>query len=568
VAAAALLSLGLAQRPATAQPQRPAASTSDEWAYSIELGDTLIGLHARLMRPDADWRIVQRLNRIADPRLLRPGSTLRIPVALLREEGAGAEVLHVHGEVWLERAGSARRALDSAELLQVGDTVGTGAQSSLALRFADGARVLVGPAARLVVDRHAKLGASGRVETRVKLDGGSAEVHVPPGAAASTAPGSQANLPPAARSATPQRATPRFELRTPVVNLGVRGTDFRARIDGERTLAEVLQGQVAAGAQPIGAGFGTVATAGAVTPPRALLPAPDLSEVPTRIDRLPLQLALGRIDAAAGATAFRAQVFDTTEPPRLRLEGRFDTPLAAWPDDLPDGRYELRVRAADAQGIEGRSARLVFTLKARPEPPFPLRPRAGERLTDEEITLAWARNPQAARYRLQVAPSADFAAPSVSRDDLTGTELSLRLPLGVHHWRVASVRADGDLGPWGDAQTLERAERPPPPPPGAPATQAPQASDGSIVVRWAASPLPGASYQVQVAHDAEFTRIVADERLTNTEYTLADPGPGTYYVRVRSVAADGRAGAFGGAQVVEVPRSMWWLWLLPLLLLF
>lgn len=248
----------------------------------------------------------------------------------------------------------------------------------------------------------------------------------------------------------------------------------------------------------------------------------------------------------------------------------FEQPLAAWADDLPDGRYELRVRAGDAEGIEGHTARHAFTLKARPEPPFLLRPRAGERTTDEQVTLAWARNPRAARYRLQVAPSADFAAPTIARDDLTETELRVALPLGTHHWRVASVRADGDQGPWGDARTLERvAQPPPPPPPSAPGSQHSRAGGEGLAVTWAAAPLPGATYQVQIARDEAFTQVVLDERTAKTEALLPKPDAGLYHVRVRTIGADGRAGAFGGAQQVEVPGSpLWWLWLLPLLLLF
>ena len=100
--------LGVPLSSGAALAQRPA---DDHWIYLIERGDTLIGLHARLMRPEADWRVVQRLNRIADPHRLQPGSALRIPLALLREEAASAEVLHVHGEVWSERAGAERQPL-------------------------------------------------------------------------------------------------------------------------------------------------------------------------------------------------------------------------------------------------------------------------------------------------------------------------------------------------------------------------------------------------------------------------------------------------------------------------
>jgi hypothetical protein len=72
---------------------------------------------------------------------------------------------------------------------------------------------------------------------------------------------------------------------------------------------------------------------------------------------------------------------------------------------------------------------------------------------------------------------------------------------------------------------------------------------------------------VQIARNPAFTELVVDERVTRTEQLLAQPAAGEYHVRVRTIGPDGRTGSFGAAQIVEVPRSNWWLWLLPLLLL-
>lgn len=542
---AAQAALAAQAAPAATQP------TADEWVHTIVPGDTLLGLTARWLRPEARWQTLQKLNRIADPRRLTPGATLRIPVAMLREEAAQAEVMHSHGDVWLERAGAGRQPLKPATALLGGDVVLTGKQSSVSLRFADGTRTLVGPDSRLQLERLARLGPSGAVDSRVRLDNGSLETQVPP-----------------------EKPPKRFEIRTPTANLGVRGTEFRSRIDGARTLAEVLQGRVAAGPQAVSAGFGVVATAGGVSAPRALPARPNLSALPDRLERVPLQLAIGRevgreigreIGREAGLTRYRAQVFEADADDRLLLDGVFDQPFAQWPENLADGRYELRVRTLDAEGIEGLDGRKTFTLKARPEPPFLLRPRAGERLFDAAVTLAWSRNPDAATYTVQVSPNADFSPPRVERLGLSSVDIQLPLPLGIQHWRMAAVRADGDQGPWSDTRVFERAE--PPPPPAAPTPQAPKASDEGLVLAWSASPMSGASYQLQVARDAAFTDTVLDLKTERTEALFPRPEPGTYHVRVRTLAADGRPGAYGSAQLIEVPRSWWWLWLLPLLLL-
>jgi hypothetical protein len=106
-----------------------ARADDDFWPYRVEHGDTLIGIRDRLLRPGNDWRELQRVNRVANPRRLVPGSILRIPVALLAKQTLAAEVLHVHGEVDVQRPGRAVQRLAGGESLAVGDVVRTEPQS-------------------------------------------------------------------------------------------------------------------------------------------------------------------------------------------------------------------------------------------------------------------------------------------------------------------------------------------------------------------------------------------------------------------------------------------------------
>jgi hypothetical protein len=520
-----------------------AARADDEfWDFRVERGDTLIGIRDRLLRPGADWRELQRVNRVANPRRLVPGSTLRIPVALLPEQALAAEVLHAHGEVSVQRPGGAVQRLAGGENLAVGDVLRTGPQSSAVLRFADGSRVLLRPDSVLRIERTVRLGASPVIDSRVRLESGSVDTQVAP------------------------QKRPRFEVRTPMANLGVRGTEFRTHTDAGQTGVEVLAGRVAAAgvdrtagrrAESVAAGFGALASAQGIEAPRPLLAAPPLGTVPALVERLPLRLGWS---ASAGAAAYRAQVFEADKSDRLVLDGLFSDPVAKWSDDLPDGRYALRVRAVDGSGLEGFDASAAFRLKARPEPPFPTAPRAASRTGDETLVFAWTKNLAAERYRLQVADSADFATPRIERDDVTGTELRVPLPVGTHFWRLASIRADGDVGPWGDVQSVTRVALPP-----APASEAAQTHADGVLLSWRDS--AGARYQVQVARDAGFTQLLHDEIVDAPQWLLRTPEAGSYYVRVRTLDADGFAGPYGATQQVDVPRSPpWWL-LLPVVLL-
>lgn len=544
------LALILALMPAPALAGHAAGPAADDtWGYTLEAGDTLIGVRDRLLVPQADWRALQRLNRITQPRRLKPGAVLHIPLALLREQALDVEVLHTQGDVWVQHGDAVdRQTLATGQALAMGDQVSTGARSSVVIRWGDGTRLLLRPDSQLRLLRSVLLGPSGRRETALHLQSGGADTQVPPASAPGLAPITR----------------PRLQLRTPLVNLAVRGTEFRTLASAERTRVEVLAGQVAVAGQVIEGGFGSVASARGLEPVRALLAAPDLGALAQRVERLPLDL---QWPAQPGAAAYRAQVFDADgdQPQRLRLDGLFAKPGARWADDLPDGVYTLRVRGADAAGLEGRDAQALFTLKARPEPPFIVEPRDASSSTDALIRFHWTTHPAASFYRLQVADNPAF---DPLRHDLTGlveTEIRLALPVGTHRWRLASVRGTDDRGPWSDSQTVTRAPLPPPPP----APLPPRLNAQGVLLGWAQSPREGTAYDVQVARDAGFTLLLADERTAQPFWLLRQPEPGSYHVRVRAVDGDGLTGAFGAAQQIDVPSSQqrWWWWLLPALLL-
>ncbi|MET0349154.1 MAG: FecR domain-containing protein, partial [Rhizobacter sp.] len=359
--------------------------------------------------------------------------------------------------------------------------------------------------------------------------------------------------------------TRRFEVRTPAVNLGVRGTEFRAGVEaaGARSRLEVLEGRVAADAEKgsvsVPAGRGIVATPGEpVAAPRALPAAPDLAGLPPRLERLPLRLGW---PAVPGAVAYRAQVFAANAPDQLLLDATPAAPEARWAD-LPDGRYVLRVRARDASGLEGHDAGRPFELKARPDAPFTLAPAPDAKAYGDAASLTWARVEVAERYHVQVAGDGGFASPLFDRDDVSSPAATVPLPPGLYQWRVASIAAGRDHGPFGDPVRFEQRAVP-----ASPALEPPQVSPDGLQVRWGQLQ-PGQTVHFQVAEDAAFTRLVAEQRTTEQPVVVATPAPGAYYLRARTIDADGFEGPFGGAQRVDVPRSNWWLLMPAVMLIF
>ena len=520
-----------------------AADSEPLFEHRIEVGDTLIGLRGRVIEPAADWRRLQRLNRISNPQRLQPGSLLRIPVSMLLAQPETAEVVYVQGQVTVQRGSQPAQPLAGGATVAGGDRLVSAAQSSAVLRLADGSRLLLRPESAIQLEQLMRLGSSGRRDTRLRLDSGAADVQVP--------------------SAPPQ-APPRhrLEMRTPVVNLAVRGTEFRASAEAQAARLEVLEGNVAAGRTAVLQGFGTLATPSGVGTPRPLPAPPQLAPLTEPIGRLPLELAW---TAQPDAVGYRAQVVEAGPPGRLLLEGRFAEPRASWLEDLPDGRYELRVRSADAQGLEGRDAVAPFVLKARPEAPFVVEPAPDSQGQAEQVRFRWSLNPSANRYHLQVASDEAFQNLVAEQRSLEGGQAQEALPLGSVFWRVRSIRGSDDAGPW---SAVQRYTRVPPPPPAAPPPSLPaQASDDGLRVGWVTRNEPGLRYQVQAAREPTFAQLLGEQTTSDATWLLPAPEPGTVFVRVRSIGADGRAGPWGATQSIEVPRRLpWWLWLLPLLL--
>ncbi len=517
-----------------------ACAQAPQHQHRIVPGDTLIGLQQRLLRPDISWQQLQRHTGVRDPFRLQPGHTLTWPREWLAEQPAEAVVLFALGGVELERGGQ-RNPLSSGARLVEGDWLHAGPQGSATLRFADGARLVLRPSSRLQLGRlsQGRLG----VRSQLQLQEGAADSRVPPRSAEKQAA---------------RRLPARFELLTPVANLGVRGTAFRTQVRNGQLHLEVLEGEVSAAqgrsAQAVPAGQGLLSQ-GQPGRPQALLPAPALA-LPARIERLPLRWT----GAAPGASALRVQVLDAAGE-QLWLDAR--APASGWEGgaELPDGRYTLRVRAIAADGLEGLDAEAPFELAARPEPPFLQVPAAAAQQYAPRVEFRWTRSAAAHRYHLQIADDAGFTRLRHADATLQDTQFGLELPEGVHHWRVASVRADGHQGPWSDAQQLERL----PPPPAPPPPQSERLGD-RLQLRWAASPLAGVRYQLQAAATADFAQPWLDTTVNQAQAELQPPGGGTHHLRLRSLSPDGTPGPWGSTQSIEWPGG-WrgWLFWLPAL---
>ena len=553
------------------------AAHSADYAHPVAAGDTIISITQRLLQDPRDYIKVQRHNRLtnAQARALKPGSALRIPQDLLRREAAAARVVSVNGAAQsaATQAGTAV-PLQNGQELRAGAVVTTGADGSVALRMADDSLIRMPPQSALRLDRVNRIVTGHNFEQLMTLLRGRAEAEVKTVAS----PG-------------------RFEMTTPVASLGIRGTQFRASYDAAEGAArgEVLEGRVAfdgvaadAGAAQQGgggaaqtgaaktaaaktapgnpgkgraalgrsakdsadsappgvvlaAGMGSVADkSGVPSAPRALLAAPalalqsaDLQE--RAVVRFPLQ-------ALAGAKAYRAQITRAGSLDVVLREDVFTAPEVKF-GDLDDGSYTLALRAIDGVGLEGKSLVQGFRLKARPEPPLTQTPAPNGKARGEAAQFVWGESADGNSYRLQLARDGAFRDLVQDEKSLkTATLTSRALPPGAYFWRVGSIKPDGDIGPWGDAQRFTML----------PPTAPPQASEANGQMQFAWSGEPGQRFLVQIAREREFTSFLHNAEITQSQLAIRQPPAGVYFIRIRATDADGFVGPFTPPQRFEV----------------
>ena len=325
------------------------------------------------------------------------------------------------------------RTLKLGDGVAEADEITSGRVSHASFEFTDRSIVRMAPDTRLRIEAYRAPAVPDEAETRLRLVAGAIEANVP------------------------RRRNPGFSVVSMSGSIAVRGTQFRVRGGDESMLVEVLEGRVAVtgagGAQvAVNAGYGTrVRLNEAPLAPVSLLRAPDVSHVATLQQRPVVRL---RFETVAGAQRYRvlaATDLDLHEVVLENIQRRTDVRMI----DLRDGEYFFGVRAVDEFGLEGEEARGRFRLKARPLPPAVQAPEPDAVLEPGSVAFSWAAVDEAATYHFQLATDDAFTPPLVNRGGLTTREFAVdKLEAGTYFWRIASVRASGDQGPFGDPQIL------------------------------------------------------------------------------------------------------------------
>lgn len=511
------------------------AATAQDIEHRIRPGDTLEALSTHYLDTPRLWPQLQAYNHVADPLRLRPGSVLRIPARWL--PAGSAQVDFIQGEASATPpAGAGATPLQAGQPLNEGTRLRVAPDSFVTVRLADGTLIRVQADTDLQLQQLRRRGRAGDAQSVLELHRGSVETSVPPS----------------------RDGARRLQVRTPKASTSVRGTRFAVTLaPDDRTLAAVTEGSLAVEPRRTGtsataatlldAGHGMVVAAdGRMGAPRALLPAPDLSALPATMhdaDFLTLTLA-----PVAAAVAYQVQVARDADFTQTLRRGSFDSPHVRLPA-LADGSYHLSVRAIDDSGLPGKVAQRSIAIKAHPVAPLYQAPAPGGTVSRTQGELLCTPVAGAARYRVQVASDADFAAPLLdeTRAQQCGARVDTLAP-GRYYWRAASVRelpgGAGDQGPYAPGQPFTVANNP-----SAPALQS--SGDGpGLQLRWPGE--PGQSFRLQVAATDDFAAPLVDERLSAPAWASASLAPGAYFVRIQTRDPSGLESGFSTPRLLRV----------------
>jgi hypothetical protein len=432
--ACTVAALGLLPDPSGAQ-NAGTRTLSGTATYVTVSGDTLYDIASRYLRDPQDWTVLRSLNSVKVAQRLRPGTRLRLPVALLKREPQSVRIIAASGPVEHAYHRNVFVPVRVGMTLGEGDRLRTGANGFVTLEFEDGSHLLLTQDSMIEIGTLRRTELTGAKDRVILLRRGEVDSEV---------------------THSTQRAD-RFQIRSPSVVAGVRGTRFRVNYDNDDrlTAVAVLDGEVGVDASRVGDGhaardvgstgqslelsaqlirakFGNVSDAsGRVGAPIKLLAPPGLVN-PGKVqdgkdvafDLLP----------SAGAHAYRVQIARDADLLDLMLDQRVNAPHASF-SDVPNGTYFVRVSSIDENGLEGWPQVYAFERRQLDVA------TSEQRLDSREFEFRWSIDLRhvTTRFRFVLASSPDLREPIVDQPDLTASKIVVSdLQPGVYYWTVVA----------------------------------------------------------------------------------------------------------------------------------
>ena len=264
-----------------------------------------------------------------------------------------AEVVYLKGEALKYTLKGKVESVKKGSQFYAGERIATEPNSSLTLRFADQSTAIISAQSEVLFEEiqgSASSGASALTLTKGQLE---------------------------SRVAKQKGFGAKYEVRTPAMQLAVRGTVFETSVDPESktSRAVVLEGLVEAsqGQQSVelNQGFGLVVYRSQVSlSPSSILPAPTINPVEPVQKQFPLIFGW---NVLSRVSQYQLQLFAGKNADQLVLDKWYRGNIASI-NGLSNGDYLLRVRGVDKNGLGGFYGETRFTLDVPPIPMMTLDP--------------------------------------------------------------------------------------------------------------------------------------------------------------------------------------------------
>ncbi|MEQ1527246.1 MAG: FecR domain-containing protein [Gallionella sp.] len=422
------------------------APASADYIYQVKQGDNLGKLSRELLDSPARWNDVSRYNKLKNANLITPGQALRMQLAWLKNVPAEARVESLTGAVTL-----------NGHAVKVGDAVPTGASletpagGSVRLSLPDGSMMNVLEKSNVAAKQLVKKQQGNFFTAVFRLVTGRIEVF---------------------KKKYPLGQAP-LHIQSKNATIGVRGTHFRMGQEGDNTLAEIEEGQVAFDAEKMTQHLELTGMQGSVADgvhsmkvipllAQPKFPILDAAFSPASVTFTMLELS--------GATGYRGEVAKDEGFEQLVVPVNSSNNVINIAG-LGEGHYWLRLRAVDKHGLQGREGKIPLIVKwsranshalSFDAPPKRTKPSSALPLVKlnpptfeqgDQITVNW-QGEATLQYELQVASSADFLLPWITQIS-QGAQLSVPTPMPGHYFmRVRAI--DGTrVGEWSNLVGLD-----------------------------------------------------------------------------------------------------------------
>lgn len=321
-------------------------SWAEDWSYTLRPGDDIWSIAQQFTGSGKRAVAIAQHNNVADPKLIKPGQRINIPINWLAFAPSSATIAETTNNVLIQRAtrglqNNTRQRAAVGDTLHMGDRLITSDGSAL-VQFADGSTLSVAPESHILFNKLTAFGPAGMVDTHLRFAYGHGKARV-----------------------QPQNRGNRFRIQTPEGVAAVRGTEFRVGHNVDAAVAvtntETLEGEVAFNKDTdstlLSRGFGIVASQAGVVK-EALLAAPQWT------NQLPTTQAEEIISwqPVEGAHHYVATWLSQANPNIIFKQSNSTTTHISV--DVPQGAYQLTVRAVSNAGIEGFDNRRKLQVQA------------------------------------------------------------------------------------------------------------------------------------------------------------------------------------------------------------